>query len=109
MFSHLVTVRNVAMRVRADVHVLADRKPSAWATPRTPPLQRRGSRASCDCAVCGSPWPADGRPRGLCWMVLDAAPLPPRDETPAPPAIQPLWTKRAVLPQPRHRLFIARV
>jgi hypothetical protein len=42
-------------------------------------------------------------------MVLDAAPLPPRDEAPAPPAIQPLWTKRAVLPQPRHRLFIARV
>ena len=78
-------------------HVLADREPSAWIT-----LGRAAAAAAriaglvllyCLRFALAAPETA----RGLRRMVLDAAPLPTLPETPAPEAIQPPRTKKAVL------------
>ena len=78
-------------------HVLADREPSAWIT-----LGRAAATAAritglmllyCLRFALAAPETA----RGLRRMVLDATPLPGLPETPAPEAIQPPRTKKAVL------------
>jgi hypothetical protein len=78
-------------------HVLADQEPSAWGT------AGRGAAAGARIAglvllyalrfALAAPQTA----RGLRRMVLDAAPLPALPEAPAPEAIQPPSTKKAVL------------
>ena len=78
-------------------HVLADAQPSAWttvgraaaATARTAGLVL----LYCLRFALAAPQTA----RGLRRMVLDAAPLPPLPQAPAPEAVQPPRTKKAVL------------
>jgi hypothetical protein len=78
-------------------HVLADREPSAWIT-----LGRAAAAAArmaglvllyCLRFALAAPQTA----RGLRRMVLDAAPLPAFPQAPAPEAIEPSCTKKAVL------------
>ncbi len=90
----LVVDRVVAVIRR---HVLAGREPSAWIT-----LGRAAAAAAriaglmllyCLRFALAAPETA----RGLRRVVLDATPLPGLPETPAPEAIQPPCTKKAVL------------
>ena len=78
-------------------HVLADREPSAWATPgRTAAAAARISGLVllyCLRFALAAPETA----RGLRRMVLDAPPLPALPEAPAPEATRPPRTKKAVL------------
>ena len=78
-------------------HVLADQEPSAWST-----VGRAAAAAAritglvllyCLRFALAAPETA----RGLRRMVLDAAPLPALPEAPAPEAIEPPRTKKAVL------------
>jgi signal transduction histidine kinase len=78
-------------------HVLADREPSAWSDV--------GSAAGAAARIAGRvllyalrlALAPPETARGLRRMVLDAAPLPALPEAPAPEAIQPPSTKKAVL------------
>jgi Protein of unknown function (DUF2637) len=78
-------------------HVLADREPSAWIT--------LGRAAAAAARITGLvllyalrfALAAPETARGLRRMVLDAAPLPGLPERPAPEAIGPPRTKKAVL------------
>ena len=78
-------------------HVLADREPSAWNTV--------GRAAAAAARIAGLvllyclrfALAAPETARGLRRMVLDAAPLPALPEAPAPEAIGPPRTKKAVL------------
>jgi len=78
-------------------HVLADQEPSAWSTV--------GRAAAATARITGLmllyalrfALAAPETTRGLRRMVLDAAPLPGLPETPAPEAIEPPRTKKAVL------------
>jgi hypothetical protein len=78
-------------------HVLADREPSAWNS------LGRAAAASARIArlvllyLLRFALAAPETARGLRRMVLDAAPLPALPEAPAPEAIQPSRTKKAVL------------
>ena len=78
-------------------HVIADQEPSAWSTVgRAPAAAARIAGR----VLLYSPrfaLAAPGTARGLRRMVLDAAPLPPLPETPAPEAIEQPPTKKAVL------------
>jgi signal transduction histidine kinase len=94
-----VALAMVVDRVVAVIrrHVLADREPSAWST------AGRASAAAARIAgllllyglrfTLATP----GTARGLRQMVLDATPLAGHPETPAPEAIEPPRTKKAVL------------
>ena len=79
-------------------HVLADQRTLGldhrWAAPRRP---RPGSPGWCCCTVLRFALAAPETARGLRRMVLDAAPLPALPEPPAPEAIEPPRTKKAVL------------
>jgi hypothetical protein len=78
-------------------HVLADQEPSAWSDV--------GRTAAATARIAGLvllyalrfALAASETARGLRRMVLDAAPLPALPETPAPEAIEPPRTKKAVL------------
>ena len=78
-------------------HVLADREPSAW--------NAVGHAAAAAARIAGLvllyalrfALAAPQTARGLRRMVLDAAPLPAFSEAPAPEAIGPPRTKKAVL------------
>ena len=78
-------------------HVLADREPSAWST--------IGRAAAATARITGLmllyalrfALAAPETAQGLRRMVLDAAPLPALPQTPAPEAIEPPRTKKAVL------------
>ena len=78
-------------------HVLADQEPSAWSTV--------GRAAAAAARIAGLvllyclrfALAAPETARGLRRMVLDAAPLPALPEAPAPEAIEPPRTKKAVL------------
>jgi hypothetical protein len=78
-------------------HVLADREPSAWIT--------LGRAAGATARITGLvllyclrfALAAPQTARGLRRMVLDAAPLPAFPQAPAPEAIEPSCTKKAVL------------
>ena len=78
-------------------HVLADQEPSAWIT--------LGRAAGATARMAGLvllyclrfALAAPQTARGLRQMVLDAAPLPALPQAPAPEAIQPSCTKKAVL------------
>ena len=94
-----VALAMVVDRVVAVIrrHVLANREPSAWIT-----LGRAAAVAArtaglvllyCLRFALAAPETA----RGLRRMVLDAAPLPALPKTPAPEAIEPPRTKKAVL------------
>jgi hypothetical protein len=94
-----VALAMVVDRVVAVIrrHVLADQEPSAWIT-----LGRAAAAAAriaglvllyCLRFALAAPETA----RGLRRMVLDAAPLPGLPATPAPEAIEPPRTKKAVL------------
>ena len=78
-------------------HVLADAQPSAWTTPgRAAKAAARTARLVllyCLRFALAAPETA----RGLRQMVLDAAPLPPLPQAPAPEALRPPRTKKAVL------------
>ena len=90
-----VVVDRVVAVVRR--HVLADQEPSAWSTV--------GSAAAAAARIAGLvllcclrfALAAPETARGLRRMVLDAARLPALPETPAPEAIEPPRTKKAVL------------
>jgi len=78
-------------------HLLADQQPSAWST--------LGRAAAAAARIAGRvllyslrfALAAPETARGLRRMVLDAAPLPGLPEAPAPEAIEPPRTKKAVL------------
>jgi Protein of unknown function (DUF2637) len=78
-------------------HVLADAQPSAWATV--------GRAAAATAKTAGLvllyclrfALAAPETARGLRRMALDAAPLPPLPQAPAPGALQPPRTKKAIL------------
>ena len=78
-------------------HVLTDQQPSAWRTV--------GRAAAAAARIAGMvllyalrfALAAPETARGLRRMVLDAAPLPPFPEVPAPEAIEPPRTKKAAL------------
>ncbi len=78
-------------------HILADQEPSAWTT--------LGHAAAAAAWIAGLvllyclrfALAAPQTARGLRRMVLDAAPLPAFPEAPAPEAIEPPRTKKAVL------------
>jgi hypothetical protein len=78
-------------------HVLADREPSAWSTV--------GRAAAAAGRIAGLvllyclrfALAASETARGLRRMVLDAAPLPAPSAVPAPEAVEPPRTKKAVL------------
>jgi hypothetical protein len=78
-------------------HVLADAEPSAWTT--------LGRAAAATARAAGLvllyclrfALAAPETARGLRRMVLDAAPLPPLVQAPAPEALEPPRTKKAVL------------
>ena len=78
-------------------HVVADREPSAWITV--------GRAVAAAARIAGLvllyclrfALAASETARGLRRMVLDAAPLPALPKTPAPEAIEPPRTKKAVL------------
>ena len=78
-------------------HVLADEEPSAWII-----LGRAAAAAARITGLVGLyllrfALAAPETARGLRRMVLDAAPLPPRAEAPAPETIEPPRTKKAAL------------
>ncbi len=78
-------------------HVLADQEPSAWGdVGRTAAATARIAGLVLLYALRFS-LAASETARGLRRMVLDAAPLPALPEAPAPEAIQPPRTKKAVL------------
>ena len=78
-------------------HILADQEPSAWST--------AGRAAAAAARIAGRvllyslrfALAAPETARGLRRMVLEAAPLPAHPEAPAPEAIGPPRTKKAVL------------
>jgi hypothetical protein len=90
-----VVVDRVAAVIRR--HVLADAQPSAWAT--------AGRAAAATARTAGLvllyclrfALAAPETARGLRRMALDAAPLPPLPQAPAPGALQPPRTKKAIL------------
>jgi signal transduction histidine kinase len=94
-----VALAMVVDRVVAVIrrHALADREPSAWSTV--------GRAAAAAARIAGLlllyalrfALAAPETARGLRRMVLDAAPLPGLPGTPAPEAIEPPRTKKAVL------------
>ena len=94
-----IALAMVVDRVVAVVrrHILADREPSAWI--------RLGRAAATAARITGQvllyslrfALAAPETARGLRRMVLDAAPLPTPSEAPAPEAIEPPHTKKAVL------------
>ena len=78
-------------------HVLADREPSTWAT-----LGRAAAAAARTASLVllyclRFALAASETARGLRRMVLDATPLPPLPQAPAPEALQSPRTKKAVL------------
>jgi len=78
-------------------HVLADAQPSAWAT-----AGRSAAAAARTAGLVGLyclrfALAAPQTARGLRRMVLDAAPLPPLSQAPAPGALRPPRTKKAIL------------
>jgi signal transduction histidine kinase len=78
-------------------HVLADQEPSAWITLGrvTAAAARSAGLVLLYCLRFALAAPQTAR--GLRRMVLDAAPLPAFPQAPAPEAIEPSCTKKAVL------------
>ena len=90
----VVVDRTVAVIRR---HVLADAEPSAWTTVgrAVAAAARTASLVLLYCLRFALAAPETAR--GLRRMVLDAAPLPPLPQAPAPEATDPPRTKKAVL------------
>ena len=78
-------------------HVLADEEPSAWVTLGRAAVAAAGIVGLVLLYSLRFVLAAPETARGLRRMVLDAAPLPPRAEAPAPETIGPPRTKKATL------------
>jgi hypothetical protein len=78
-------------------HVLADREPSAWATVGRAAVTVVRTAGLVLLYALRFALAAPQTAQGLRQMVLDAAPLPAFRRTPAPEAVDPSRTKKAVL------------